>query len=409
MYKLKAPQLVLVIIIGLALTANAIKLNSVKSAPAIKNVPDDYSTIQAAINDANSGDTILVSAGIYRENLVIISKNISIIGENASTTVIDSKGSGDAVLITRASIVFSGFTVQNGTESYSSGISLYECDSATIYGNIFKGNNYGLQLTNSNNSRIFNNTIMNNTYAGVYIHDGSSGNIFFENTIANNSIGVWCTSSPQNIFYHNNFMNNINQLSIFNSPTTWDYGNEGNFWSDYDGGDENLDGLGDSEYYVGDRYPLMGKFVNYTFQHYSRTYFLAVISNSTISNFQFDEVNGRIELYVLGPNNTIGFCRLAASKSIFHDGFVILVDGNALFVKNWTDNTYIYCYTNYTHTGTYRKITISVDIQKNEPPSYLVPVVIGAVLMISGILTIVYVKRMRKKVKGFKPKLSRMK
>jgi hypothetical protein len=44
---------------------------SVKGGSTI-TVPDDYSTIQGAINNAVNGDTILVKAGIYHEHVVVL-------------------------------------------------------------------------------------------------------------------------------------------------------------------------------------------------------------------------------------------------------------------------------------------------------------------------------------------------
>ena len=51
-------------------------------------IPDDYSTIQLGINNANPGDTIFVRNGVYYEN-IIIEKKITLVGENKNNTIID--------------------------------------------------------------------------------------------------------------------------------------------------------------------------------------------------------------------------------------------------------------------------------------------------------------------------------
>jgi len=51
-------------------------------------VPDDYATIQGAIDAANEGDTVFVKKGNYQEETLEISKSISLVGEDVKETEI---------------------------------------------------------------------------------------------------------------------------------------------------------------------------------------------------------------------------------------------------------------------------------------------------------------------------------
>ena len=59
------------------------------------NGTGNYTTIQEAINDANSGDTVFVydDSSPYKEN-VIVNRSINFIGEDKDTTVIDANETG---------------------------------------------------------------------------------------------------------------------------------------------------------------------------------------------------------------------------------------------------------------------------------------------------------------------------
>ena len=60
--------------------------------------PDNYTSIQAAVDDADPGDTIYVFSGTYYENL-IVNKTLTFIGENRDTTVIDGGGISDVMRV----------------------------------------------------------------------------------------------------------------------------------------------------------------------------------------------------------------------------------------------------------------------------------------------------------------------
>ncbi|MBL7067530.1 MAG: T9SS type A sorting domain-containing protein [Candidatus Marinimicrobia bacterium] len=93
------------------------------------NVPADQATIQAALNVANSGDTILVQPGTYQENIYWPYKNgIKLISaSDASNTIIDGGGKGSVIHInpSNANIdtttLIKGFTLQNGGNVNSGG------------------------------------------------------------------------------------------------------------------------------------------------------------------------------------------------------------------------------------------------------------------------------------------------
>ncbi len=99
-------------------------------------VPDDYPTIQEAVDAASSRDTVSVKCGIYREH-VVVNKPLSLLGEDTNNTVIDGNGTGCGILVTADYTSVKGLRVQNCED----GIKV-ESDDNVISSNLVSSNGH---------------------------------------------------------------------------------------------------------------------------------------------------------------------------------------------------------------------------------------------------------------------------
>jgi len=147
-------------------------------------VPEDYATIQEAVDAAFPGYIIAVSPGNYTEHVSIDCHTpyITLVGADPSTTIIDGNGTGTAVTVTADHVEIRGFTIQNATH----GIRLTSSDNR-ITGNIVTNNGEGILIDRGSCNRIVGNTVASNTVAGIDVVLYSSLNTISDNTVANNS------------------------------------------------------------------------------------------------------------------------------------------------------------------------------------------------------------------------------
>ena len=142
------------------------------------HVPGDQPTIQAGINAAVNGDTVLVADGHYHEHINFHGKNITVTSVNGpAVTIIDGDvGTGPVVRIvaptSAGTAVLHGFTVQNGSPCCSpaegGGVEINQA-AATITGNIIQFNTSpadgGGIFNYQGKAVIDSNTISHNTVA----------------------------------------------------------------------------------------------------------------------------------------------------------------------------------------------------------------------------------------------------
>ena len=339
-------------------------------------VPDNYATIQGAIDNANSGDTIFVRKGTYLEH-VVIDKSITLIGENRDLTIIDGSKINNVISIEADNVCVNSFTIRkSGIYPYSGifidhhtgstiinnkvtgnyeGISISYSSNNTICDNVISSNSEGICLHFSSNNLVSNNAIESSAYDGIYLHFSSnnvvsnnlilrnnfqgislyfsSNNTICGNTILSNSNGIRLTFSSNNTIYHNN-LNNMDQVWT-ESTNIWIFDDEGNYWGDYTGQDLNGDGIGDAPYVIDennkDDNPLMGIFSDFSVSLERETYHVTIISNSTISNFNFgfgmDTGNKIIRFNVTDKDDTVGFSRMTIPIKLMNYPLIVLVDG----------------------------------------------------------------------------------
>ena len=261
--------------------------------------PTTYILADGQINPPNisiqrKGDLYIFTGNV--SDGIVVEKNSITLDGNGYTL----KGSGDGIGISlsgRENVTIKNLQIQNfacgisfgGLNEFSinnniidnnitqnkyDGLYLdYYSNYNTITSNIIAENNNGIYLYCSSNNNISKNNIFANNYEAVSLSYSSDGNSITGNNIANSWIGVTLEHVANNRFWQNNFVENVYQVRSSIYSNTWDNGQLGNYWSDFNFSDSNGDGVGDRPYVIDasniDRYPLMSKlgfFPEYTSQ-----------------------------------------------------------------------------------------------------------------------------------------------
>jgi parallel beta-helix repeat protein len=359
-----------------------------------------YSSIQEAINSANEGSAIRISSGLYQEHLTV-NKSIALIGENRDTTIIDGTGNGTVFYVRADNVSISDFMIQNSgcacygycgihVEGYHQNINVTDnhlhqdgfgikmewvrrvviehndmtnsldwsvivsnSSEILVLENSVSNGFYGIEIVNATDLTVSGNAVVD-CLQGLDIYASDNGS-FVDNTFYFNGFhGIYLDGSNNNWIFHNNFVKNNLHISSHSSTNFWDNGFEGNFWDNYAGVDDNLDGIGDTPRTIDgndiDNHPLMGAFSS--FRTSVRKY-VEVVSNSTVEDFGYFEYNSTIRMHVsnMTVNQTHGFCRLTIPHNIMSPPYNVTINGNPVSYNTILENeTLSIIYFSYEHS-----------------------------------------------------------
>ncbi len=184
-------------------------------AARIDVYPDPHSPLHRAISSAQSGDELLVHAGVYSEGQIIIDKALSLraVGE----AILDGADTCEIVVIKSNDVLISGFTIRNTGNSYiyeRAGIRLQFAQRCTIEHNRILNASYGIYSGKCQKNTIRHNYIRSNAQS-----ESASGNgihcwycqdyVIDQNIIDQHRDGVYLEFTTGTTVLHNESRNNM--------------------------------------------------------------------------------------------------------------------------------------------------------------------------------------------------------
>jgi len=174
-----------------------------------------HTTINAALQSAQDGDTVLVSKGHYHEGNIVIDKSISFIG--VDTPVLDGEKKVEVLSITASHVTVKGFRIQRSgmaTLSDPAGIKVYDAEYVTIEGNYLYDNFFGIYMQYSKNCIIKNNVLIalskEEHRSGNGIHCWKSNNLqLIGNRITGHRDGIYFEFVTHSVIWRNVIRNNL--------------------------------------------------------------------------------------------------------------------------------------------------------------------------------------------------------
>ena len=170
-------------------------------------VPEDFATIQEAVDAATPGDLILIGPGTYNEGVVVQTENLTIRGLDRNEVILDGQGEAEnGIIVFSNGVAIENLTVHdynsNGiffTGDYDSDFILtgYRASYITAYNN----GQYGIYAFNASDGLIENSYASGNPDSGFYIGQCQPCNAVVRNVVSEfNALGYSGTNAGGELY-----------------------------------------------------------------------------------------------------------------------------------------------------------------------------------------------------------------
>ncbi|MBD35917.1 MAG: hypothetical protein CL512_04035 [Actinobacteria bacterium] len=194
--------------------------------PYALRVPDDYDTIQDAVDDALPGDLILIAPGTYYESVIVETDDLVIRGLDRNEVIIDGEHERpNGFIVFSNGVAIENLTVHSHTSNgvfftgdYGTDIIVdgYRASYVTAYNNGL----YGIYAFNAQNGVFENSYGSGHPDSGFYIGQCNPCNAVIDNVISeHNALGYSGTNASDNIVIMNSIFRH-NRLGVV--PNTLD-------------------------------------------------------------------------------------------------------------------------------------------------------------------------------------------
>jgi hypothetical protein len=190
-------------------------------------------SIQAAVNRAHAGDTILIKPGVYRQSVLVTKSHLRIrgSGNTARGTVLMpgnpkanecAKNASGFCVVGLGKARVTDVTIDDlRTVGYGdSGVIAFHAANLNVYNVVANHNGgYGIARFDTTGGQLLNNTTIDNDEAGLYIGDSPNADVFVAaNRTSQNGFGILYRHSRNAQFAVNNVHDNCIGIFMVSAP-----------------------------------------------------------------------------------------------------------------------------------------------------------------------------------------------